>query len=177
MNQTSIYTIQLLKVKHWYVVYTSPHHEKKVYKLLQENNIEAFLPLQLTLRQWSDRKKKVLIPLFSCYLFVFITIKDYYRVLNLPGVIRYVSFRGKAAIVPEKQIKTIKDLLCNNIELEEAPIYFQRGSKVTIVYGSLTGLKGELIMYNNCKRVIINIEEISKALLVNIPVNYIKLIG
>jgi transcription antitermination factor NusG len=148
-----------------------------IYQRLLEEHINAFLPLHSTIKQWSDRKKKVIEPLFSCYLFVNITLREYYKVLNIPGVIRYVSFEGKAATVPEKQIQSIKDLLNNNFELEETPVSFQKGNKVRIVLGTLSGIDGELVMYNNKKRVIIRIEEINKSLLVNVPLNYLKLVG
>jgi transcriptional antiterminator RfaH len=161
----------------WYVIYTRPHHEKKIYKILQETNINAFLPLQSSIKQWSDRKKKVIEPLFSCYLFVNITMREYYQVLNVPGVIRFLSFEGKPAVVPEKQIQTIKYILENNFELEVAPVLLQKGSKVEIVFGTLSGFIGELVKYNNKKRVIIKIEEINKSLIINVPLNFLKLVG
>jgi transcriptional antiterminator RfaH len=161
----------------WYVVYTRPRHEKKIIKLLENEHIDAYLPLQSTLKQWSDRKKKVSEPLFSCYLFVNITMKEYYKVLNLPGVIRYVTFEGKAAKVPDKQIQIIKNLLNNNFELQETPVSLQKGNKVRIVFGTLSGIDGELVMYNNRKRVVIRIEEINKTLFVNVPLEYLKSVG
>lgn len=176
--QSTIQTIKdSTRLTCWYVLYTRAHHEKRIYKLLQENSIDAFLPLQSKIRQWSDRKKRVTEPLFGSYLFVKITMKEYYQVLNVPGVIRYVTFEGKAATVSEKQIQAIKNLLDNNFELEETPIIFQKGNKVRIMLGALSGINGELVMYNNKKRVVIRIEEINKSLFVNVPLNFLKLVG
>jgi transcriptional antiterminator RfaH len=177
IQQTPLLNINLIRKQCWLVVYTRPHHEKRICKLLQEKNIEAFLPLQSTFRQWSDRKKKVTEPLFSCYLFVNITLKEYYKVLSVPGVIRFVCFEGKAATVSEKQIQTIKDLLNNNFELEEIPFTLKKGNKVRIMVGTLSGIDGELVMYNNKKRVLIRVEEINKSLFVNVPLDYLKLVG
>jgi len=163
--------------KCWYVVYTRPRHEKRIYNQLQLDNIDAYLPLYTTLKQWSDRKKKVSEPLFSCYLFVCITPKEYYDVLNVPGVVRYIAFEGKAVVMPEEQIQTIKNLLENKFELEETPEDLHEGTKVEIVAGPLAGVKGELAEYANKKRVIIRIEEINKSLLVNVPLNLLKFVG
>jgi transcription antitermination factor NusG len=161
----------------WYAVYTRPRHEKKIHAKLRQENIEAYLPLQTTIRQWSDRKKKVTEPLFSCYIFVFISSRDYYRVLNCNGVVRYVTFGGKAVAIPEKQIQLIRMLLEQDIEMEESPEPLLKGAHVEIKAGPLTGVTGELLEYAGKKRVIIRIEEINKALLVNVPLHFLRLIG
>lgn len=161
----------------WYAVYTRPRHEKKIFARLKKENIEAFLPLQTTIRQWSDRKKKVSEPLFSCYVFVYISSKDYYKILNVDGVVRYITFNGKAVSIPEKQIRLIRMLLEQEIEIEETKELLPKGAKVEIRIGPLIGLTGELLENAGKKRVIIRIEEINKALLVNVPLNFLKLIG
>jgi transcriptional antiterminator RfaH len=161
----------------WYAIYTRPHHEKKIYEQLKKLKIDSYLPLQTSIKQWSDRKKKVSEPLFSCYLFVNISLREYYKVLSVPGVIRFVTFEGKAVAIKETQIQTIKDLQENNFELEETVVPIRKGSKVRIVLGILEGIDGELVMYNNKKRVIIRIEQINKSLFVNVPLNSLKLVG
>jgi transcription antitermination factor NusG len=161
----------------WYAVYTRPRHEKKIYARLKQENIETFLPLQTTIRQWSDRKKKVSEPLFSCYVFVYISSKDYYKILNVNGVVRYITFNGKAVSIPEKQIMLIRRLLEQEIEVEESKEPLPKGARVEIRFGPLAGLTGELLENAGKKRVIIRIEEINKALLVNVPLNFLKLIG
>jgi transcription antitermination factor NusG len=169
--------INIARKPRWHVVYVRPHHEKMIAQRLQEEQIDVFLPLRSTLKQWSDRKKKVTEPLFSCYLFVNITLREYYKILNVPGVIKYVCFEGKAATIPEIQIQTIKNLLNSNFELEETPVSLKKGNKVRIIFGSLKDIDGELIMYKNRKRVLIRIEEINKSLFVNVPLEYLKLVG
>jgi|WetSurSiteA1Bulk_404760.scaffolds.fasta_scaffold00720_6 transcriptional antiterminator RfaH len=175
-NETSFTDRHLLKQLNWYALYTRPRHEKKIYAKLKQENIEAFLPLQTTIRQWSDRKKKVSEPLFSCYVFVFISTKDYYRILNLNGVVRFVTFEGKAVAIPEKQIKIIRMLLEQDIEIEDTKEPIAKGSRVEIKIGPLSGISGELLESAGKRRVIIRIEEINKTLLVNVPLNYLRLI-
>ncbi|MDD3011758.1 MAG: transcription termination/antitermination NusG family protein, partial [Bacteroidales bacterium] len=75
---------------------------------MQDKNIEAFLPLRKTLKQWSDRKKWVEEPLFSCYIFVNVNPQEYYQAINTDGAVRYITFEGKPALVPEQQINAVK---------------------------------------------------------------------
>jgi transcriptional antiterminator RfaH len=174
-SQTRISLDVLAQKPHWYAIYTRPRHEKKVYEQLLRLNIETFLPLQTTIRQWSDRKKKVTEPLFRCYIFVFISNQDYYRALNVNGVVRYVTFEGKAVAIPEKQILLIRNLLSEDIEIDESLGPIIKGTRVEIMAGPLIGIFGELIEHAGKKRVIIRIEEINKTLLVNIPLSFLKL--
>jgi transcriptional antiterminator RfaH len=166
--------LKTFRQTNWYVVYTMPHHEKKIYSQLFKEGIDAFLPLQTTLKQWHDRKRKVTEPLFRSYLFVHISMKDYFKVLNVPGVVRYICFEGKAVRVREAKIEALKNLIENSYELEVSPTHLQRGDKVEIMEGILKGFNGELVLVNNQKRVIIRIEEINKSLLVNIPINFLR---
>jgi transcriptional antiterminator RfaH len=157
----------------WYALYTRPHHEKKILEQLEKEKIEAYLPMQTTIRHWSDRKKKVSQPLFSCYIFVNITLKEYFKVLNLKGVIRYVSTEGKAVIIPETQIQLIRTILGQNLDIQEAPKFLSIGTSVEIKIGLLAGTKGELVEFSGKKRVIIHINEIGRSVCVNIPLQYL----
>jgi len=174
--ESPVLSVNMLpKQQTWYAIYTRPRHEKKIYARLQQEKIEAFLPLQTTIRQWSDRKKKISEPLFSCYVFVHISSKDYYRVLNLNGVVRYITFEGKAVIIPEKQIRLIRSVLDLDVEIEESTEPIPKGARVEIKAGPLTGVTGELFERTGKKRVFIRIDEINKTLLVNVPLHYLKL--
>jgi transcriptional antiterminator RfaH len=163
-------------VSNWYAIYTKPRHEKEVYKKLLEQSINTFLPLQTTIRQWSDRKKKVTVPLFSCYIFVNITVQDYNRVLNTPGVVRFITFEGKPVAIPEKQIRLVMSLLEQDIEVEEINDRLYNGAKVTIIAGPLTGICGNLIEFAGKKRVIIKINEIHKSMVISVPLHILKLV-
>ena len=162
------------ETKIWYPVYTRARAEKKVYSWVTKHGIECYLPLKKVLRQWSDRKKWVNVPLFSSYVFVKINMFEYYEVLNTPGVARFVWFEGKAVPIPEKQILTIQLLLKGDIDLETANEIFKQGEQVTIDYGPLKGISGELIDYRGKKKILIRINEIEKNLVIEVPLSYIK---
>jgi len=157
----------------WYAVYTKPRNEKKVFARFVEKGIETFLPLQKKLKQWSDRKKMVDEPLFRSYIFVHIGQKQYYDVLNTMGVVRYITFEGKAVPIPDKQIEQIKQLLVQDIELEAVEGQIEPGSKVEVRFGSLQGIEGEMVEHAGKKKVVIRIDHISHSLLVTLPAEYV----
>src|SRR4030042_2560830 len=98
-------------IPHWYALYTHSRAEKKVAEELERQGIEHYLPLYKTLRQWSDRKKKVELPLIRSYLFVKIREKKSYPVLQTPGVMRIVSFSGRPVPIPDWQIENLRIVL------------------------------------------------------------------
>ncbi|RTZ02037.1 UpxY family transcription antiterminator [Flavobacterium bomense] len=95
----------------WYVVYTKPKGEKKVAEQLNRFGINCYCPLIIKEQQWSDRKKKIQVPLFNHYVFVQLAEKDRNLVFTSPGAIRYLFWLGKHAIVKDKEIETIKEWL------------------------------------------------------------------
>jgi transcriptional antiterminator RfaH len=92
----------------WYVVYTKPKWEKKVAEKLSLAGIQCYCPLITQVKQWSDRKKKIEVPLFNSYVFVQLADIDRNTVFKVPGVVRYLFWLGKPAIVRDEEIKIIK---------------------------------------------------------------------
>lgn len=98
-------------MKNWYVVYTKPKWEKKVAEKLAEVGIECYCPLITQIKQWSDRKKAVEVPLFNSYVFVQLEDSDRNSVFQISGVVRYLFWLGKPAIVKDGEIEIIKTSL------------------------------------------------------------------
>lgn len=95
----------------WYVIYTKPKWEKKVAEKLSQIGIECYCPLIIQMKEWSDRKKKVEVPLFNSYVFVQLKEIDRNAVFQISGVVRYLFWLGKPAIVREEEINSIKTSL------------------------------------------------------------------
>jgi transcriptional antiterminator RfaH len=95
----------------WYVVYTKPKWEKKVAERLTQVGVECYCPLITQIKQWSDRKKKVEVPLFNSYVFVQLEEINRNTVFQVPGVVRYLFWLGKPAIVRDEEIRIIKKSL------------------------------------------------------------------
>ena len=92
----------------WYVIYTKPKWEKKVAEQLAEAGIDCYCPLITQISQWSDRKKKVEVPLFNSYVFVQLDESERNSVFQSAGVVRYLFWLGKPAIVRHEEIEVIK---------------------------------------------------------------------
>lgn len=155
------------KKSQWYALHTRCRYEKKVDHLLKEKEITSYLPLRESYHRWSDRYKKVLTPLFSCYVFVSIMLQDSYTILQTDGAIKLVSFNGKPAVIPDDQIATIKQILEKKMTIYHTD-FFVPGKKVKIFRGPLQGVEGTLIQKNNKNRLVISIEGINQALSIEI---------
>lgn len=123
----------------WYVLYTKPRSEQKVAQRLERSEIQVYCPMITEVRKWSDRKKKVSTPLFKSYVFVKLPEKERNRVFDVPGVVRYMHWLGKPAVVRNHEIETIEKWL-NNDEVDQMEIAeISPGDKLVISKGSLEG--------------------------------------
>ncbi|MCL4482447.1 MAG: UpxY family transcription antiterminator [Bacteroidetes bacterium] len=154
----------------WYAIYVHSRAEKKVHTELTLIGIESFLPLQRKLRQWSDRKKWVEIPLISGYVFVRITRKHYDTVLQIDNVMQYVRFEGKAAIIRDQDIEILKRMLGqSDLEVEITSEELQPGMLVEIIAGPMMGVKGELVSFRGNNKVALRIPPLGFTVLVESP--------
>ncbi|GMT45934.1 MAG: transcription antitermination protein NusG [bacterium] len=163
--------------KVWYALYVKSRTEKKVAVELEGTGIDFYLPLEKRLRQWSDRKKWVEEPLFRSYIFVYITQKEYYKVLQTRGVVKYISFEGKAVPVPQQQIDAVKIYLSEIDPVLNEDQEWEEGSEVEVMVGKLTGLKGILIQAKGKNRVRVEIDVVGSAIILNIPRKQLRIIG
>ena len=119
----------------WYVVYTKPKWEKKVAEQLNKIGIECYCPLITQVRQWSDRKKKVEVPLFNSYVFVQLEDSDRNLVFQSAGAVRYLFWLGKPAIVKNEEISIIKSWLETPDTYDISIDSIKVGDKITLESG------------------------------------------
>jgi len=160
--------------KLWYAIYTRPRWEKKVSQFLSDKGIENYLPLQKTLKQWSDRRKWVYEPLFKSYVFVCIDQSQHLPTLQTPGVVRFITFERKAAPIPSLQIEAIKIFVETGEELLSDIPEMEIGDRVVVVRGALKGLEGTLVQISNKNRMRIMIEGIQQSLHLKMPASYLE---
>ncbi len=158
----------------WYAAYTNPRAEKTVLQRLLKNDIEAYLPLVKKLKQWSDRKKWVEEPLFNSYIFVHVSEREYTQVLSTIGIVRYITFSGKAVAIPEKQMAVLRRVVATNENVEVSDFNFLPGDPVKIVGGPFIGLEAELISVQNEQKVVIKIDAINQVLIVNVSKAFLE---
>lgn len=132
----------------WLAIYSRPRWEKKVTQLLAEKGLESYCPLNKVRRKWSDRVKLVEEPLFKSYVFVKVNDEDRTEVRMTPGVINFVYWNGKPAVVKEKEINAIKSFLNEYENVEVKPMAVAVKQRVKITAGPLMDQEGEVIEVN-----------------------------
>ena len=159
--------VQPLGCAQWYAVMTRPRHEKKVAKELEQNSVVSYLPLASELRRWSDRKKRVELPLFPGYVFVQLvpTAHNKVSVLRLGGVLHFVGASGHGAPILDAEIEAIRTILSHNVPVSPTG-YLHVGQHVRIRGGALDGVEGVL---SECgRRLVVSIEAIQRSLSVTL---------
>jgi transcription antitermination factor NusG len=152
----------------WMVLYTRSRWEKKVDQLLKEQNIVSYCPMVRTSKRWADRTKTVEIPLFNSYLFVRANFKDLDKIIQTSGVVTYISFCGKPAIVRDIEIENIRSIVKNYFDIEAIPLgNLHIGDEAMIVDGPLYNQRGEVQKVNG-KSVVMVIKSMNCALTVKI---------
>jgi len=135
----------------WYATYVCSRHEKQVLSQLEERSIACFLPVYKSLRRWKDRRKELELVLFPGYVFVHIDLKDRLRVLQLPSVVRFVSFNGQPAPLPDQPHP-----------------YLKVGQRVHVRSGPLAGADGILTRRKDKFRVVLSIDLIMRSVAVEV---------
>lgn len=153
-------------------MYTKSRHEKKVYEKLIEFDFQSFLPMFETIRQWKDRKKKILKILFPSYVFVKINSSlEFHKTLSVNGACAYIQFGKEYARVTEKEINQIKLLIGDkNISDIETNVELPKiGEFKKITSGPLNGLDCEIIKADNHKKIIVRIDSLQQNIVATIP--------
>jgi transcription termination/antitermination protein NusG len=153
----------------WFALQTKPRHEKKVAFDLEKQELDVFLPTFTTVRQWSDRRQKVHLPLFPNYIFVRLGQNRNERtvVLRTQGVRCFVGMRGTGVPVPDDEIEAIQKILAEGVAFTDYP-FLEIGQKVRIRGGSLDGVQGVLAAVNNDRSLIVSVKCIQRALAIRV---------
>jgi len=153
----------------WYALHTRSQHEKSVVNHLERRGIKTFLPLISEVHRWSDRRKVVQLPVFSCYAFVHMRLlaELRYQVMQTSGVLGFVGARGKGIPIPEGQIENLRALLSSAAPYTLCP-FLQVGRRVRIRGGALDGIEGLLTGRNGDRTLVISVEPIERSISVRI---------
>ena len=126
---------------HWYVLYTKPNKEKKVLTQLEKIGIKTYCPMTTSIRQWSDRKKKIQTPLIARVIFIDCLEADRSKVFEVPGAQYYLLFCGKPAMVPQGDIEKMQDSLNGDITKTNVQ-ELKSGDSYTLENHGFSGQKG-----------------------------------
>jgi transcription antitermination factor NusG len=152
------------RLENWYALHTRPRHEKTVIQRLDERGITTFLPLVTEVRRWSDRKKSVELPLFSCYAFArFAGRAERLQVLRVEGVLGLVGAHGEGASIPLNEIEAVRALVQGPVPWTAHP-FLAIGQRVRIRSGALNGLEGILVGRSGDRTLVISVNAIQRSL-------------
>lgn len=157
--------------KFWHALYVSSRTEKKISETLQARNIDAYVPIIKTMRQWSDRKKMVELPLMNGYVFVKISPLENDKVLQTKGVVNFVRSEGKIAVIRELEIDRLKQLVDLGYQLEAEAINktYKEGDKIKITSGALKGIEGYVVESKENRQIEVLLESIGQCIRVKLP--------
>ena len=163
-----------MQSKKWFAIYTKPRWEKKVDSTLLQKGIDSFCPIHKIERKWSDRKKIVEEPVFKSYVFVNIEEEQRLSVLQTNGVLNFVHFLGKPAIIRAQEIELIKQYLFEypaNINVQSIN-NFSIDDKVVIRQGVFMDNKGTVIK-TGTKKIYVRLESLEQIMVVEFPLSHV----
>jgi transcription antitermination factor NusG len=162
--------------KNWYAVYTRPKWEKKVADLLERKKINSYCPLYKSVRQWSDRKKTILEPLFKSYVFVNVTETEHLAVRQTDGIMNFVYWLGKPALIKSEEIDVIRNFLTENEYIKLEQIEVNVNDRIKIINGPFKYWEGNVTEIRP-KSVKVLLPSLGYALIAEIPKSRIELIN
>ena len=153
----------------WFAIQTWPRYEKKVFEELRRKEVETFLPLLPTPRQWSDRRRTVQLPLFSGYVFVHTEpeVKARIPVLRTHGVVGFVGSNGGGSCIADGEIESIQRIVASRVSFNEHR-YGDIGRRVRIRGGSLDGVEGTLVARNDDLSLVVSVQIIQRSLAIRV---------
>lgn len=146
----------------WYATYTCANHEKRVSKQLDQRSVEHFLPLYETVRRWKDRRVRLQLPLFPGYVFVHLALCDRLKILQIPGVVRFVGFHGHPTSLEDLEIEALRAGLNEGRNAEPHP-FLTVGRRVRITSGPFAGVEGILKRRKAGLRVVVSLQLIRQS--------------
>jgi transcription antitermination factor NusG len=162
--------------KKWYAVYTKPRWEKKVAELLAKKKIENYCPLNRVRKQWADRKKMVVEPLFSCYVFVHASETELVPVRQTEGVISFVHWLGKPAVVRNEEIEVLKRFLRDYDDVKLEKMRVNINDRVRINSGPLMEMEGDVVEVKS-RSIRMSLPSIGYAIIAEVKTSEVELIS
>ena len=154
--------------KHWFALYTKPRHEFKAELQLKSISIDYYLPTYLVAKRWSDRKKKIIEPLFRGYIFIYASEKERLISLSQSAIVRCISFLGKPSVIPEWQINNLKLILSESPEVLVSN-KIEIGTSIKITDGPFKDVIGVITGTQEDKWLAVSVELIHRSIIVRLP--------
>lgn len=158
----------------WYALKTKPKAEKKTAARLREDGYESYCPVHKEVRQWSDRKKTIEVPMFNGYILVRTISSRFSWVLNDEGAVHFVKFAGRVSAVPDEQVEMIRQIEENKLRYEINTVRFEKGDKVIIDDGPFKGKEAIWVKQKSKYNVSIEIKQLHSVITIELPAAFLK---
>jgi transcription antitermination factor NusG len=154
---------------HWYALHTRSRHERVVENRLRQQGMSTFCPIVSEIHRWSDRRKKVEVPLFSCYVFVHtaLTPEDKGKIFRVDGILGFVGVRGHGQSIPEEQIAAVRSVVEQQVSWSSHP-YLKIGQRVRVRGGALEGVEGIFLSRNGEDSLVVSVDAVQRSIAVRI---------
>ena len=165
------------ELKRWFVLQTKPRKEKVVLQQIEQKKIEVYSPFIEKIRIWSDRKKKIQVPLFSGYVFIHGNESERIKAItDTIGAMKYIYFQKRPAVVNDREIEIIKQALLSpeKISIEEKRI--KKGDLIIVSHGLFKGMKGYVNEFRGKYKLTVNLEELSYSFNIILNSNEVSLL-
>lgn len=171
----SIESVTKVLRPHWHIAYTLPRHEKAVASRLTSQGVESYLPLYSAPRCWNHRQVLADLPLFPGYVFVRMLLSDRIKILSRPGIIRLLNANGDLAIFPDDEMESLR----SSLAIWKATPYpfLTTGKHVRIRSGPFAGLQGTIIRRKGKMRLLVTLDIIQSAMLLELEAAEAELAG
>jgi transcription antitermination factor NusG len=153
----------------WYALHTRARHERAIEKRLRDQGMGTFVPTTMEVHRWSDRQKKVEVPLFSCYVFIrcALSAADRTHVYQLENVHGFVGARGASLPIPDDEIEGIQKILAQSAPWRSYP-FLKAGQRVRIRGGAMDGVEGVFLSENGDHSLVVSVHAIQRSMAVRI---------
>lgn len=166
-DKALVHSEKPLPVERWYAVSVRPRYEKLVTRHLRHRGLNCFLPLYRSVRRWRDRRKELDMALFPGYVFVNLNARDRLGVLRAPGVLRFVTFQGQPAAVPESEIRALESSLSAGLRPQPHP-YLRQGKKVRVKSGPLMDAEGIMVRRKEGFRLVLSVDLVMRSVMLEV---------
>jgi transcriptional antiterminator NusG len=162
---------QAVESPRWYALYTRGRHEAKVASHLDSRSIETFLPVHRLDVQWSDRRKTVVRPIFSSYVFARFRESELPQVLSTRGLVTIIRAGGRLAAIPDEEIENVRrfaDAVSDHRIVPERETLIEAGDRVRVLTGPFAGIEGVAVLRRGRRRLLVSLSTVGEKLAVDL---------
>ncbi len=152
----------------WYIFYCRSRSEKKLMQNLTEDGYEIFVPLIEEIHLWSDRRKKVKVPLIKGYVFIYCKIKNFFEIIDKQHIVAPVKNAGEFAYLRQSDVDFLRIIDKLGLNATAKPLSLTKGDTVEIISGPLKGHSGTFVNEKGKNYLVLELEPINYQVIITV---------